>query len=140
MRVAQVVGRLCGEQLLGVLDTNNYQRAEIRNKYMQVIQGEKTPMIIHKTQIQIYIHLPFTVEDTKDDGEGGGISFLGINQYCEGYSVSSLNCGNSTLVERLAVVVVVLLVMVLPVVLVVVVVLVLVAVVVVVVVLPTTTT
>ena len=38
---------------------------------------------------------------------GGGISFLGINQYCEGYSVSSLNCGNSTLVERLAVVVVV---------------------------------
>lgn len=96
-------------------------------------------MIIHKTQIQIYIHLPFTVEDTKDDGEeGGGISFLGINQYCEGYSVSSLNCGNSTLVERVAVVVVVLLVMVLAVVLVVVVVLVLVAVVVVV--LPTTTT
>lgn len=139
MRVAQVVGRLCGEQLLGVLDTNNYQKAEIRNKYMQVIQGEKTPMIIHKTQIQIYIHLPFTVEDTKDDGEGGGgISFLGINQYCEGYSVSSLNCGNSTLVERVAVVVVALLVMVLAVVLVVVVVLVLVAVVVVV--LPTTTT
>ena len=85
---------------------------------MQVIQGEKTSMIIHKTQIQIYIHLPFTVEDTKDDGEGGGeISFLGINQYCEGYSVSSLNCGNSTLVERVAVVVVVLLVMVLAVVL-----------------------
>lgn len=140
MCVAQVVGRLCGEQLLGVLDTNNYQKAEIRNKYMQVIQGEKTPMIIHKTQIQIYIHLPFTVEDTKDDGEGGRgeISFLGINQYCEGYSVSSLNCGNSTLVERVAVVVVALLVMVLAVVLVVVVVLVLVAVVVVV--LPTTTT
>lgn len=136
MRVAQVVGRLCGEQLLGVLDTNNYQKAEIRNKYMQVIQGEKTPMIIHKTQIQIYIHLPFTVEDTKDEGEGGGISFLGINQYCEGYSVSSLNYGNSTLVERVAVVVV--LVMMLAVVLVVVVVLVLVAVVVVV--LPTTTT
>ena len=108
---------------------------------MQVIQGEKTPMIIHKTQIQVYIHLPFTVEDTKDNGERGGgveISFLGINQYCEGYSVSSLNCGNSTLVERVAVVVVVLLVMVLAVVLVVVVVLVLVAVVVVV--LPTTTT
>lgn len=40
MRVAQVVGRLCGEQLLGVLDTNNYQKAEIRNKYMQVIQGD----------------------------------------------------------------------------------------------------
>lgn len=79
MRVAQVVGRLCGEQLLGVLDTNNYQKAEIRNKYMQVIQGEKTPMIIHKTQIQIYIHLPFTVEDTKDDGEGGEgkLAFLG---------------------------------------------------------------
>ena len=98
-------------------------------------------MIIHKTQIQIYIHLPFTVEDTKDDGEegGGGISFLGINQYCEGYSVSSLNCGNSTLVEIVAVVVVVLLVMVLAVVLVVVVVLVLVAVVVMVL-LPTTTT
>lgn len=36
-------------------------------------------MIIHKTQIQIYIHLPFTVEDTKDDGEegGGGLAFLG---------------------------------------------------------------
>lgn len=72
-------------------------------------------------------------------GRGRGISFLGINQYCEGYSVSSLNCGNSTLVERVAVVVVVLLVMVLAVVLVVVVVLVLVAVVVVVL-LPTTTT
>lgn len=35
-------------------------------------------MIIHKTQIQIYIHLPFTVEDTKDDGEEGGeLAFLG---------------------------------------------------------------
>lgn len=36
-------------------------------------------MIIHKTQIQIYIHLPFTVEDTKDDGEEGGVelAFLG---------------------------------------------------------------
>ena len=105
---------------------------------MQVIQGEKTPMIIHKTQIQIYIHLPLLLKIRRTTGRGGGISFLGINQYCEGYSVSSLNCGNSTLVERVAVVVVALLVMVLAVVLVVVVVLVLVAVVVVV--LPTTTT
>ena len=47
---------------------------------MQVIQGEKTPLIIHKTQVQIYIHLPFVVEDTKGDGEGGGggeLAFLG---------------------------------------------------------------
>lgn len=82
-------------------------------------------MIIHQTQIQyIYIfHLLLKIRRTTGRG-GGGISFLGINQYCEGYSVSSLNCGNSTLVERVAVVVVVLLVMVLAVVLVVVVVLV----------------
>lgn len=81
-------------------------------------------MIIHQTQIQyIYIfHLLLKIRRTTGRG-GGGISFLGINQYCEGYSVSSLNCGNSTLVERVAVVVVVLLVMVLAVVLVVVVVL-----------------
>lgn len=93
-------------------------------------------MIIHETQIQyIYIfHLLLKIRRTTGRGGGGRrISFLGINQYCEGYSVSSLKCGNSTLVERVAVVVVVLLVMVLAVVLVVVVVLVLVAVVVVVV-------
>lgn len=77
MRVAQVVGRLCGEQLLVVLDTNNYQKAEIRNKYMQVIQGEKTPMIIHKTQIQIYIHLPLLLKIRRTTGRGGELAFLG---------------------------------------------------------------
>lgn len=37
-------------------------------------------MIIHKTQVQIYIHLPFVVEDTKGDGEGGGENYLSWDQ------------------------------------------------------------
>lgn len=102
---------------------------------MQVIQGDDNSQ---DSDSNIYTSSIYCWRyEGRRGGGGGGISFLGINQYCEGYSVSSLNCGNSTLVERVAVVV--LLVMVLAVVLVVVVVLVLVAVVVMVL-LPTTTT